>query len=184
MKKLKSIWVTITGSISAILPLFFTFCKPGGACAVACASPLASLMGISVASISLSPAFKFLYPLLLILSTISFTVSYYKLYVLPKYATANNACTTDCACGPPKKSRQYLITLYSFWIGLISSISFFTYIEFQNYIANNTAVQSSALENACCTGGGTCDSNSTEALLNVSDSISGKPCCEEGKSCE
>ncbi len=184
MKKLKSTWTTFTGSISSVLPLFFTFCKPGGACAVACASPLASLFGISVASITISPAFKSLYPLLLILSAVSFTVSYYKLYVLPKYATASTSCAKDCACEPPKKSKQYLFTLYSFWIGLIASIVFLTYFEFQNYKANTAASKTPTQETVCCAEGETCDSNTSKAMLTATDTLEEKSCCEEGKSCE
>lgn len=165
MKNLKSIWTTITGSVSSIIPLFFAVCKPGGACAVACASPIASLFGMSSATLTATPIAKSLYPLLLVITAVSFTVSYYKLFVLPKYA-ASGDCSTDCGCEPSPQSRQYKISLYTFWIGLVASIIFLTYFEYQNYQLN---VQKTKLEQSiddeepCCATGETCDT--TKMLL-------------------
>lgn len=171
MQLLKSTWTTITGSISSIIPLFFTVCKTG-ACTAACVSPMASVLGISSASLASSPLMESFIPLLLAISAVSFTVSYYKLYVLPKYAiaTTNSSCSTDCACDAPKKSKQHTFALWSFWVGLVASVAFFTYFEFQAYQSKiaalnveNTEILSD--ENAdvpCCAAGKTCDATETE----------------------
>lgn len=120
MNSLKSIGSSISGSISSIIPMFFTVCK-SGVCTVACASPIASLLGISSASLVASPLMQSLVPLLLAISAVSFTVSYYKLYVLPKYATT---CNTNCACEPAQTTFKEKFSIYTFWIGLITSIVF------------------------------------------------------------
>jgi hypothetical protein len=160
MNKLKNIWTTITGSISSILPLFFAVCKPGGACAVACASPIASLFGISSASLAATPLMKSLYPLLLVISAVSFTISYYKLYVLPKYAAmAVTGCNTDCACDTPKNSKPFNLSKSIFWIGLTASVVFFSYFEYQNYKINSdkNLIEHSNAEEACCAEGESCE---------------------------
>ena len=137
MNNLKNLWTTIVGSMSSIFPLFFAFCKPGGACAIACASPIASLFGISSASLAATPLMKSLYPLLLVISAVSFTVSYYRLYVLPHYIASNaSGCDAACACDSGKDVKQLKISKYIFWIGLLASIIFFSYFEYQNYKTN------------------------------------------------
>lgn len=151
MDKLKSIWTTLTGSISSIIPMFFACCKTG-ACTAVCVSPFASLLGVSSASIASSPLMKPFYSLLIIISSISFTTSYFKLYVLPKYNT--KGCATDCNCTPIKPSFQERFSLYSFWIGLVVSIVFFTYFEYQNYQTSVAAQYDSELP--CCSDGEGC----------------------------
>lgn len=141
MKKIKSIWTTITGSVSAAIPLFFAVCK-SGACTAVCVSPIASILGVSSASLVASPLVKSLFPLLLIISTIAFTISYYKLYVLPKYESVST-CNTDCACDTAKKPLYKTFPFWSFWVGLIASIIMFTYFEVQNYKSNTESVKSS-----------------------------------------
>lgn len=167
MNKLKSIWTTITGSISSIIPLFFACCK-SGACVGVCASPITSLFGISTASFTASPVFGAIVPLLLVLSAVSFTISYYDLYVLPKLA----ACDTNCACDPTS-DKQTNISKWIFWIGLIASTFFFTYFEIQRYQneqsnaiktqeiiqklkSNQMASDSTEEASACCAYGTTC----------------------------
>lgn len=160
MNKLKNLWTTIVGSVSSILPLFFAFCKPGGACAVACASPIASLFGISSASLAATPLMKSLYPLLLVISAVSFTVSYYRLYVLPRYAASGSkGCDDACACDPGKDDKQLKLSKYIFWIGLLASIVFFSYFEFQNYKLNiaKNQIENSEVEEACCAEGSSCE---------------------------
>lgn len=160
MDKLKSLWTTFVGSISSIFPLFFAMCKPGGACAVACASPIASLFGISSASLAATPLMKSLYPLLLVISAVSFTVSYYKLYVLPKYsAPASSGCNTDCACDSQQDGKQFNLSKSIFWIGLIASTLFFTYFEYQNYQLNTAKnqIEQTDSEEACCAEGSSCE---------------------------
>ena len=148
MNKLKNLWTTIVGSVSSIFPLFFAFCKPGGACAVACTSPIASLFGISSASLAATPLMKSLYPLLLVISAVSFTVSYYRLYALPRYSTSNTtSCDGACACDARKNEKQLKTSKYIFWIGLLASIVFFSYFEYQNYKLNSTEAQTD-----CCEG--------------------------------
>jgi hypothetical protein len=160
MNKLKDLWTTIVGSMSSVLPLFFAFCKPGGACAVACASPIASLFGISSASLTTTPLMKSLYPLLLIISAVSFTVSYYRLYVLPRYKKSNTTgCDDACACDSGKVEKQLKTSKYIFWIGLLASIVFFSYFEYQNYKTNiaKNQIENSEVEEACCAEGESCE---------------------------
>ena len=151
--------------------MFFTVCK-SGACAVACVSPVASILGISSASLIASPLAQSLFPLLLVISAVSFTVSYYKLYVLPKYATT---CNTDCACEPTKKSFQQKFSVWIFWVGLVASIIFFTYFEYQNYKANTTAKTTIRTEQII---------NSTNNLISNDTTKTEKPCCSGDKKYE
>jgi hypothetical protein len=168
MKKFKSIYTTLSGSISSIIPMFFTVCK-SGVCTVACVSPIASVLGISSAGLMASPLTQSLYPLLLVICAVSFTVSYYKIYVLPKYATTN--CETDCACEPTKNSFQQKFAVWTFWIGLLASIFFFSYFEYQNYKAN---VATKELKKSV-----------QKSKIPLTDSAeSEEPCCGEGESCE
>ena len=168
MKKIKSFWTTISGSISSIIPLFFTVCK-SGTCGAICISPIASILGISSATLIASPLTQSIFPLLLVISSVSFTISYYKLYVLPKL-TENNSCNTDCNCETPKHTKKYKIPLYTFWIGLLASTIFFTYFEYQNYKANTSLVRkqnteikitspidSTDTEKSCCSGDQKCE---------------------------
>lgn len=158
MNRLKSLWTTITGSISSIFPLFFAVCKPGGACAVACASPIASLFGISSASLAATPLMKSLYPLLIAISAVSFTVSYYKLYVIPRYLSpTNTGCNTVCGCESTPSVKKYDMTKIIFWIGLLASIGFFSYFEYQNYKVNTAKNIVETTEEACCAEGESCE---------------------------
>ncbi len=169
MNKFKSIWTSLSGSISAIIPMFFTVCK-SGVCTVACVSPIASLLGISSAGLMASPITQSLYPVLLVICAVSFTVSYYKLYVLPKFASNN--CNTDCACESPKNSFQQKFAVWIFWIGLLTSLFFFSFFEYQNYKAN-TNVKTTI---------------KTEQKINVINPIDSSkvdaPCCSEGETCD
>lgn len=151
MNKIKSIWTTITGSVSASIPLFFAVCK-SGACTAVCISPIASIFGVSTASLTASPLMKSLFPLLLVISAVAFTISYYKLYVLPKFESAAS-CETDCGCDAPKKPLHKTFPFWSFWVGLVASIIFFTYFEVQNYNSNieNQKVTISTEQNAPAT---------------------------------
>jgi hypothetical protein len=171
MNKFKSIWTTISGSISSIIPMFFTICK-SGVCTVACISPIASILGISSASLIASPLTQSLFPLLLVISAVSFTVSYYKLYVLPKYAIT---CNTDCACEPAQNSFQQKFSVWIFWVGLIASIIFFTYFEYQNYKVNATANEIIKTEKIINVTNNTISTDTTETE---------KPCCSGDKKCE
>lgn len=164
MNKIKSIWTTLTGSISAAIPLFFAVCK-SGACTAVCVSPIASIFGISSASLTASPLMKSLFPLLLTISAVAFTVSYYKLYVLPKFASASN-CATDCGCDSPKTPLHKTFPFWSFWVGLVASIVFFTYFEVQNY---NSEVQKETV--------------STEQNIPVTDKTA-EACCSDSIKCE
>lgn len=164
INKIKSIWTTLTGSISAVIPVLFTVCK-SGACATACVSPIASIFGVSSASLSASPLMKSLFPLLLVISAVAFTISYYKLYVLPKFESAAS-CETDCGCDTPKKPLHKTFPFWSFWVGLVASIAFFTYFEVQNYNSEtqkNTASMEKnvpAIEKeaaSCCTDNTKCE---------------------------
>lgn len=164
MNKIKSIWATLTGSISATIPLFFAVCK-SGACTAVCVSPITSIFGISSASLTASPLMKSLFPLLLVISAVAFTISYYKLYVLPKFASTSN-CATDCGCETSKKPLHKTFPFWSFWIGLIASIVFFTYFELQNYNSEIQKVTETTKQNV----------SATEKVA--------EPCCSTGETCE
>ncbi|MFM2224813.1 MAG: MerT mercuric transport protein [Bacteroidota bacterium] len=167
MNKLKSIWTTITGSISSIIPLFFACCK-SGACVGVCASPVASLFGISTAGFATSPWFSIFEPLLIALSAVSFTVSYYGIYVLPKF----NNCNTDCDCNNTKPNQKEKLTKAIFWIGLSASIICFTYFETQKFKANHQAAPTE-----CATP---CTTKSNADSLTIKN----KPCCSNGTECK
>jgi hypothetical protein len=117
-----------------------------------------------------------LFPLLLVLSAISFTVSYYKLYVLPRYATAGS-CGADCGCVTPKKSFQQKFSIYTFWIGLVASTFFFSYFEYQNYKANTENKLMASTSECCATA-----TDSTDSTTISSDTTSS--CCAGGGTCE
>lgn len=149
MKEKKTIWTTFVGGLTSVAPILFSVCK-GGACVGVCVSPVASLFGISSATIAASPIVNAIEPLLIALSAVSFTISYYSLYVLPKY---NSTCGTgnDCACGPTDKElRKVKFTKIIFWLGLLLSIGFLSYFEYQKYQAANTTIECSTSE---CTPG-------------------------------
>ena len=136
MKSKKTIWTSITGGLTSAAPILLSCCK-SGACVGVCASPIASLFGVSSATIASSPLVSALEPLLIAISAVSFTISYYSIYVLPKF----NSCGTEnsCECGPTEKEkRKTKITKAVFWIGLILSIGFLSYFEYTKYqIATN-----------------------------------------------
>lgn len=129
MSKIKSIWTSITGSVSSGAPLLFACCK-SGACVGVCASPVASLFGVSAAGFASSPWMDAAVPLLIALSAVSFTASYYKLYVLPKFAPA---CDTDCGCDTAKPSMNTKVSKAIFWTGLVASIGFFSFLNIKNF---------------------------------------------------
>ena len=174
MNKLQSIWTSITGSVSSLLPLFFACCK-SGACVGVCASPVASLFGISTATIASSPVLNAIEPILIALSAVSFTISYYSLYVIPKV----NACKPDCDCeigiDHIKKDK---LSKRIFWIGLIASVLFFTYFEIQKYQTHSSDAQASKTE-CCPTKPARKDSLQTRIISDTSNA-----CCAEGETCE
>ena len=173
MKKIKSFWLTITGSASSLAPVLLSCCK-SGACVGVCASPVASLFGVSSAGIANSPLVAAFEPLLIAISAVAFTISYYSLYVLPKY----KSCSTEenCDCKPtPKDLRKTEISKNIFWIGLTASIIFLSYFEYQKYQSHSnaacspsgyTTTQSSIVNDTtttkeCAAGSGCCDTTTT-----------------------
>lgn len=174
MNKIKSIWTSITGSISSIIPLFFACCK-SGACVGVCASPVASLFGISSATLMASPLVQALEPLLIAISAVAFTISYYDIYVLPK-----SACATDCACDVDDAKKSSINwSKWIFWIGLIASIAFFTYFEVQKYKSN----ASHAPIATSCSTASTCDTTSSCCVADTVE-VEEKACCSGDKKCE
>lgn len=95
-----------------------------------CASPVASLFGVSAAGFASSPWMDAAVPLLIALSAVSFTASYYKIYVLPKFAPA---CDTDCGCDTAKPSMNTKVSKAIFWTGLVASIGFFSFLNIKNF---------------------------------------------------
>lgn len=136
METKKSIWTSITGGLTSAAPILLSCCK-SGACVGVCASPIASIFGISSATIASSPLVSALEPLLIAISAVSFTISYYSLYVLPKFGNCNTG--NSCDCGPTdKEKRKTKITKAVFWAGLILSIGFLSYFEYTKYQAVST----------------------------------------------
>ena len=167
MKIKKSIWTTITGGLASFTPILFSVCK-GGACVGVCVSPVASLFGISSATIAASPIVSAIEPLLIAISAVSFTISYYSLYVLPKFN-----CNTDgsCDCAPTdKEKRKTKITKAIFCLGLILSIGFLSYFEYQKYQVNTQAECSTS---ECASG--ECSTDNEESYTPSCDSTSS--CC-------
>jgi len=159
MEAKKTIWTTITGGLSSAMPILFSVCK-GGACVGVCVSPVASLFGISSATIASSPLVNAFEPLLIAISAVSFTVSYYSLYVIPKFN-----CNKDgaCACAPTEKEkRKTKITKVIFWLGLILSIGFLSYFEYTKYQATNNQEETTECSSSGCASG-ECSTDSTNA---------------------
>ncbi len=176
MKAKKSIWTTITGSFTSAAPILLSCCK-SGACVGVCASPIASLFGVSSATIASSPLVSALEPLLIAISAVSFTVSYYSLYVLPKFN-----CNTEgaCACAPTEKEkRKTKINKSVFWIGLILSIGFLSYFEYSKYqAASSNGIECSSSE--CAPGECSTESNASNTFSadSTSSCDSTSNCCQ------
>ncbi len=172
MKTKKSIWTSITGGLTSVAPVLLSCCK-SGACIGVCASPIASLFGVSSASLANSPLTSAIEPLLIAISAVSFTISYYSIYVLPKF---NCNTPQDCACEPTAKDKRKIkINKTVFWAGLILSIGFLSYFEISKYqaatCAANTQTECSTTECA--------PAECSEGTATACDSIS----CN-GKSCD
>lgn len=172
MKAKKSFLASITGGLTSAAPILLSCCK-SGACIGVCASPIASLFGVSSATLANSPIVSALEPLLIAISAVSFTISYYSLYVLPKFN-----CNTPggCACEPTtKEKRNVTINKAVFWIGLILSIGFLSYFEITKYQAATNAVnaQTECSTTECAPG------ECSEETATVCDSAG----CD-GKSCD
>lgn len=175
MKKLKSLWLTLTGSVSSVVPVLFACCK-SGACVGVCASPVASLFGISTASLANSPLMSALEPLLIAISAVSFTVSYYTLYVLPRYAVCGTGA--DCACGPTEKEkRKVRLSKSIFWVGLIASIFFLSYFEYQKYQSSVAAASSASTCSPDAAGDCCPEAEATGTAMDTTD-CSGDTCCD------
>jgi hypothetical protein len=163
----KSIWTTITGGLTSAAPILLSCCK-SGACIGVCASPIASLFGVSSAAIASSPLVNALEPLLIAISAVSFTISYYSLYVIPKL-NCNTGATCDCV--PDEKAkRKTKINKSIFWTGLILSIVFLSYFEFSKYQASTN--QPSCTQSECGTPKTTDCSNGCSDSSSCSDSTS------------
>ncbi|MBL7917981.1 MAG: hypothetical protein JNM96_06265 [Bacteroidia bacterium] len=175
MKPKKSFLTTLTGGLTSAAPILLSCCK-SGACVGVCVSPIASLFGISSASLAASPIVSAIEPVLIAISAVSFTVSYYTLYVLPKY---NCGTGNDCNCAPdPKEIRKTKLNKFVFWFGLILSIGFLSYFEITKYQAATAAAacgtECAVPTDACCDEGDTseCAKPAEEA------------CCAEGDNAE
>lgn len=157
MKAKKSIWTTITGGLTSVAPILLSCCK-SGACVGVCASPVASLFGISSATLAGSPWMGIAEPILIAASAVSFTVSYYSIYILPKL----NCDTGGCGCAPTEKEkRRTKLNKFVFWFGLILSIGFLSYFEVTKYQAATASIEYgieySAPSEECCTDSTSCE---------------------------
>lgn len=160
MKAKRTIWTTITGGLTSSAPILLTCCK-SGACVGVCASPVASLFGVSSATIANSPVIDALEPLLIAISAVSFTISYYSLYVIPKLnCNTGNSC--DCASGDQEK-RKVKRSKAIFWIGLVLSLSFLSYFEYAKYrSATSTKQTECAPISESCSSQGECTESGCE----------------------
>lgn len=182
MKAKKSFWTSITGGLTSAAPILLSCCK-SGACIGVCASPIASIFGVSSATIASSPLVSVLEPILIAISAVSFTISYYSLYVLPKL---NCNAPEGCACEPTAKERRRTkINKAVFWIGLILSIGFLSYFEYSKYQQASMAATECSQEGCpepseeCCAAGDSiaCAAIGEDSL--ASDSVSS--CCSSDK---
>ena len=154
MKTKKSIWTSITGGLTSAAPILFACCK-SGACVGVCASPIASLFGISSATLASSRWMGVAEPILIAASAVSFTISYYSLYVLPKLTSCG---PDDCACEPTaSEKRKNKVAKFVFWFGLIISIGFLSYFEYSKYQSASAPVE---CETECAPG--TCEEQAEE----------------------
>jgi len=178
--KIKSIWSSIVGGVISAVPIVFAACK-GGACVGVCVTPIASLFGISAATIAASPLISILVPLFIALSAVSFTVSYYSLYVIPKLnCSTGNSCECDST---DKKKRKINSSKIVFWLGLVLSIGFISYFEYSKYnsatsetcspsgCGDTTSSECAAPSDSSC-----CDSEA--ATTECSSPKGGEACCE------
>lgn len=177
MKAKKSFWASITGGFTSAAPILLSCCK-SGACVGVCASPVASLFGVSSATLANSPLISTLEPVLIAISAVSFTISYYSLYVLPKL----NNCNTPggCTCEPTaKEKRKVKINKAVFLIGLILSIGFLSYFEISKYQAA-TAVNAECSTTECAPGECSTDQEEVTTLCFADSTIAGASalsCC-------
>nr|WP_294858577.1 hypothetical protein [uncultured Fluviicola sp.] len=161
MKAKRTIWTTITGGLTSSAPVLLACCK-SGACVGVCASPVASLFGVSSATIANSPVMNVLEPLLIAISAVSFTISYYSLYVLPKY-TCNTGNSCDCA-PTDKEKRRVKRSKAIFWIGLVLSLSFLGYFEYSKYSSatSTKTTECATTGSESCSSSGECSENGCE----------------------
>lgn len=171
MKAKKSFWASITGGLTSATPILLSCCK-SGACVGVCASPIASLFGVSSTTLANSPLISALEPVLIAVSAVSFTISYYSLYILPKL----NCNTPDgCVCDPTaKEKRKVKINKAVFWTGLILSIGFLSYFEISKYQAS-TAANTECSTTECAPGSCSEDTATEESCTTSCDSTSS--CC-------
>jgi len=166
MKGKRSLWTSITGGLTSAAPILLSCCK-SGACVGVCASPIASLFGISYATMASSPWMSVIEPVLIAVSAVSFTVSYYSIYVLPKFNCNTNG---GCDCAPTEKEiRRTKLNKFVFWFGLIMSIGFLSYFEVQKYNAANAS--STECSTSSCAPG-ECEEEATEECCAGGDSTS------------
>ena len=160
MKAKRTIWTTITGGLTSSAPILLACCK-SGACVGVCASPVASLFGVSSATIANSPVINALEPLLIAISAVSFTISYYSLYVIPKL---NCKTGNQCDCGPnDKEKRKVKVSKAIFWIGLVLSLSFLSYFEYSKYSsATSKQTACATTDSKSCSTSGECSESGCE----------------------
>lgn len=179
MKGKTSFWTTLTGGFASAAPILFSVCK-SGACVGVCVSPVASLFGISSATVAASPMVSALEPLLIALSAVSFTVSYYSLYVLPKL---NCSTSGGCACEPAaNEARKLNISKAVFWIGLVLSIGCLTYFEVTKYQAASAAATTECSPNGCSVQAEACcpAGDSTDCAI---PATTAETACDSSSSC-
>ncbi len=176
MENKKSIWTSLTGGLSSAAPVLLSCCK-SGACIGVCASPVASLFGISTASLAGSPLLAALEPLLIAVSAVAFTVSYYSLYVLPK----KNCNTSDCGCVTPAQQKRDKLNKAVFWAGLVISIGFLSFFEITKYQQAvqvqqaGTAAGCTAPSEACCPAG---EESAANGAATDGECAADSSCCE------
>ncbi|TSJ40070.1 hypothetical protein [Fluviicola chungangensis] len=164
MKQKRTIWTILTGGLTSTAPVLLACCK-SGACVGVCASPVASLFGVSSATIASSPVMNVIEPLLIAISAVSFTISYYSLYVIPKLnCNTGNAC--DCAPND-KEIRKTKRRKAIFWIGLAISVTALTYFAYEKYnSASSTKTECTApgkeKEASSCSTSGECTESGCE----------------------
>jgi len=153
MTEKKSIKATLSGVGASSVSLLGICCGSGACvatCGIACATPIASIFGISTAG--LSTWSTNLLPLLTAISAVAFTVAYYALY-----NKKEDACCDD-SCSPTTGNRWAKPT---FWLGLLLTLGFYA----------NAIVKPSldATETACCEVQTSCSIEDTMKSCKPSD---------------
>jgi len=136
MTEKKSTKATLVGVGASSLSLLGVCCGSGVCvvtCGVACATPIASILGISTAGLSAFNS-NFL-PVLTAISAVAFTIAYFSLYKKKE----ENCCDDDNVATVSSKRNRWIKPV--FWVGLLLTIGFYTKVIAENYVPNDVCCE-------------------------------------------